>query len=77
MLEPLKEKVSDFIKNYEEYVPMRVLVEEFGFDVVDVLWELMKEGNIIFDLRDHTVIWTAGDNPKLQKLIAESVRLEN
>ena len=75
MLEPLKEKVSDFIKNYEEYVPMRVLVEEFGFDVVDVLWELMKEGSIIIDSRDHTVIWTAVDNPKLKELIDKSVRI--
>jgi len=77
----MKNKVAKFILEAKEYPTMKELLDEFltysGEDIHFLIaqQELRKEGTIFYDEKHDSWLYTGISNPKLQKLIDESVSL--
>ena len=75
-----KEKVFEFILDLDHYATWDEVIVRFGLinatETERALGILLDDCNIIRDDSDDTLIVTRVTNPKLQKLIDESVRLK-
>lgn len=84
----MKEQIIKYIKNLEDHPRMHDLVVRFfrvynsgtpaivdATEFMVALLELLDEGQIYYDSKHDAWLYTGIDNPKLQKLVDESVRI--
>lgn len=74
----MKERVAKFILESRDYPTMKELLDEFltylGDDIhfLIAVQELRQKGTICYDDKHDSWLYTASDNPKLQKLISSA-----
>lgn len=80
MIELLEDKVIRLIRDSEEYQTVYTLLDKLWpmskFELssfVHVIVRLVEENKIMFS--NFHILWLVADNPKLQKLVDESMRI--